>query len=220
MPKRLHGLAFTLDDTIVDNIISTADLSGHLVLLLTSALSAEGTTTVALALSRALSVRKKTILVDANLRDPEIHQRFNVSQSPGLVQIVNDSCSIDEAVRSIDGLNLIPAGEAGLYPLEVLTSQAMGHFVANAKQRYDFTIIDSPALTLSRDTVHLAPLVDGVILVVRAGKTPEQAVREAHDRLVKVRAKVLGVLFNRYQNFVPRIFQRLFQSPQTQLNLT
>lgn len=210
MPKRLHGLAFTLDDTIVDNILMTTDLSGHLILLFTSALPAEGTTTIALALTRALSARKKTILVDANLRDPQIHQRFNVWKSPGLVQIVNDSCSIDEAVRSIDGLNLIPAGEVSHYPLEVVTSPAMADFISIVKQQYDFTIIDSPALTLSGDAIQLAPLVDGVILVVRAGKTPEKAVREAHDKLVKVGAKVFGVVFNRYRNFVPRIFQRVF----------
>lgn len=211
MPKRLHGLAFTLDDTIVDNILMTTDLSGHLILLFTSALPAEGTTTIALALTRALSARKKkTILVDVNLRDPQIHQRFNVWKSPGLIQIVNDGCKIDECVRHVDGLNLITAGETGLYPLDVVTSPAMADFISIVKQRYNFTIIDSPALTLSWDAIQLAPLVDGVILVVRAGKTPEKVVREAHDKLVKVGAKVFGVVFNRYRNFVPRIFQRVF----------
>ena len=152
--------------------------------------------------------------MDANLRDPEIHHRFNVSQSPGLVQILDGSCPIDEGVCSVDGLHLIPAGEIGRYPLEIVTSPAMADFVATAKQRYDFTIVDSPALTFSRDAFHLASLVDGVILVVLAGKTPEKAVREAHDRLVKVNATVLGVVFNRYRNFIPRIFQRLFETPQ------
>jgi capsular exopolysaccharide synthesis family protein len=213
VPRRVQGISFGLDDTVVENILSIVDLSGHPVLLLTSARPGEGATTVALGLSRTLGAWKKTILVDANLRDPQIHHRLNVPQSPGLVQIVTDGCTVEGGVRPFDGLNLITAGEAGLYPLEVLTLPAMTHFVANTKQRYDFTIIDSPALTVSPDAVHLAPLVDGVILVVRAGETPKQVVREAHDRLVQTGVKILGVILNRYRDYVPRILKRLFWEP-------
>ena len=122
---------------------------------------------------------------------------------------------IDEAIHpaaadvpGCAGLSLVPAGQFEGDPFEMLGSGAMAELVAELKQRFDYTVIDSPPLESSLDATRLASVADGVVLVVRAGKTRSAVVRDAREQLAKAGAKMAGVVLNQYRDYLPRWLRR------------
>ncbi len=200
---------------MIDRILYATEPSTHMVWLVTSAQPADGATTIALALTRALAARKKdVVLVDANLRQPEVHRRSEVEVAPGLVQLLKGDCSLDSAVKRPGGqadagnMHLIPAGEKAPNPVELLRAPEMNALISDLRRRFDFTLIDSPAVQTSPDAIRLAEMVDGVILVVRAGSTRRRAAHEAKEALAKAGANIMGAVLNDYRDFVPEFVRR------------
>ncbi|MBN1641272.1 MAG: polysaccharide biosynthesis tyrosine autokinase, partial [Anaerolineae bacterium] len=166
---------------------------------LTSATTTEGKsfTTANLAATMA-EAGLKVLAVDADLRRPRLHEIFGVPGERGLTSALLNG-RLNGAVRAAgyEGrLALLPAGELPPNPAEVLGSQRLERVLGELRERADMVVIDSPPVLAVADAAVLAPQVDGVLLVVEAGRTRRGAARQAVERLGQVGARVIGVVLN------------------------
>lgn len=165
-------------------------------LMIASALPGEGKSLTAAILARALSESygKRVVLVDADLRRPSIHSLFGLQSNPGLNDCLAGNLPI-RPVRLSNTLSVVPAGSPEPNPLERMSSSNMREFLADQAQRSDWVVIDVPPLAACPDAGLLATFVDGVVVVVRAGKTPLAAVESTIAALG--RERIVGVVLNR-----------------------
>ena len=140
------------------------------------------------------SYRKRVLLIDADLRRPMLHQVFKVAAATGLGEGLTGAQPAKLIVRQImPGLSLLPAGRPSADPIEGLTSDRMRHLISEARESFDWVIIDTPPLVLLPDAHLLAPIADGVVMVVRAKSTPYALVKRAVDAIGN---RLLGVVLN------------------------
>jgi protein-tyrosine kinase len=170
---------------------------GTKLVMVTSALVGEGKTLTAsnLALTLSESYGKRVLLVDADLRRPGIHEMFGVPNFTGL----NDGIRSSEerkvpVIRLTQQLSVLTAGRPDPDPMAVLSSDRMRRVLADAAATFEWVIIDTPPVALLSDAHLLASLVDTVVLVVRAGVTPLEAIRTA--TVAVGRDRILGVVLN------------------------
>jgi capsular exopolysaccharide synthesis family protein len=168
------------------------------VVQVTSAMPGEGKTTTSTNLAVVLAQTGATVvLVDADLRRPRVHQVFNIDASIGLTgNLVGEP--IDLTLQTVEGgLDVIVAGSVPPNPSEMLSSRRMADLISELKQRYDYVIVDSaPTLPVS-DAMALSRQVDGVLMVVQAGRVGLPQVRQALATLEQVNAPILGLVLNR-----------------------
>jgi len=140
----------------------------------------------------------KTILVDSDLRRPVLHSLFDLKRDVGLSNYLVGRAEIEEVIRptSVDNLYLISCGILPPNPSELLGSKRMQELIQQLKNEYDYVLFDSPPLIAVTDAVVMAPWVDGVVLVLRSGKTDRDAAVRAFELLRNVKANVLGTLLN------------------------
>lgn len=169
-------------------------------LLLASAEPDEGKSTVVanLACSLAKSGRK-VIVVDADLRLPTLHKIFDLPNEEGLSSVLRQEVPLNQAVRNTNfpGLQVLTSGPLPPNPAELLGSTQMTVLMKQLEQQFDMILLDSPALLAVTDAAVLAPAVDGVVLVVRRAQSRQEAVRSAHQQLINVKARSVGVVVNR-----------------------
>jgi len=172
--------------------------NGLKVVMIASAVAGEGKTLTAsnLALTLSESYQRNVLLVDADLRKPSIHTVFKVKGSPGLGEGL---MSVEDRKLPLHvispRLTVLPAGTPSSDPMAGLTSTRMRYLIDEAREAFDWVIIDTPPVGLLTDANLLAAMVDGIILVVKAGSTPYGLVRRAVDAIGAPR--VLGVVLNR-----------------------
>jgi capsular exopolysaccharide synthesis family protein len=165
--------------------------------MITSPLPGEGKTLTAanLALTLSESYKRQVLLVDADLRRPCVHQVFEVPNASGL----NDGLKGDNdrkvpLLRFSDQLTLLTAGRPDPDPMSVLSGSRMKRVLAEARERFDCVLIDTPPITLLTDAHLMSTLVDAVVLVVRAGATPLPAIQKAVEAIGQDR--ILGIVLN------------------------
>lgn len=171
------------------------------VILFTSSLSEEGkTTSIAnTAVTFALD-GYKTLLIECDLRKARVHEVFNIPQAPGITNILTDKQEVGEVVQSIEeveGLDVLTAGPLPPAPSELLGSKSIEALVLELRDKYDKILIDAPPVLSVTDAVVLNRIVDGVVLVVAAGETKKETVRQAQKTLARVDANVLGTLISK-----------------------
>jgi len=164
--------------------------------MIASAVPGEGKSLTAAILARALSeaYRRRVVLIDADLRRPSLHSLFDIPSSPGLNDCLAGNVSM-HPVRLSNTLCVIPAGSPEPNPLERLSSSGMRELLSEQAQHFDWVVIDVPPLAACPDAGLLASLVDGVVVVIRAGKTPLAAVESTITALG--RERIVGVVLNR-----------------------
>jgi protein-tyrosine kinase len=171
-------------------------------IMVTSAMPGDGKTFVAanLAASIALGIDEYVLLVDCDLRRPDIHKMFGLSSSNGLHEHLTGEKQLADLIikTKINKLSMLPAGHPPHNPSELLASGAMVSFLEEIRGRYEDRLIildTAPSQVLAEANV-LSNFVDGIIFVVRAGKTPRELIRKAISALGK--DKILGFVFNGY----------------------
>jgi|UPI000478D55B capsular exopolysaccharide synthesis family protein len=169
-------------------------------LLVTSPLAGEGKTSVSYNVAIAFACAgKKVLLVDADLRHPQLHEYFNCSQSPGLSEVLADdkpSAALIQPHPTVRNLFLLPAGEASAATSELLGSAKLDDLLSVLKQSYGLIIIDSAPVLLTADAVALAAKVDATLGVVRAGVTNKVAVERAASVLERASSRAMGFVLN------------------------
>lgn len=169
-------------------------------MLVTSPREQEGKTTTivntAIALTESLD---RGLIIDADLRRPMIHKVLKLDNSVGLSTFLSGNVEFDDDLRQITsfkGLDVITAGPIPPNPSALLGSARMKDLLDAMGLIYDFILIDSAPLLGLTDSIYLGNSVDGVILVVKAGQTPKNTIKEAKKVLQQVNANILGVAIN------------------------
>jgi tyrosine-protein kinase Etk/Wzc len=191
------------------------ELKGKL-FLITSSFVQEGKTlnVVNLALSMA-QAGNKVLLVDADLRKPNVHRVFGLSREPGVTDYVLGNYHWREVLGTIsdvilgdfeiedllktpgmDNLHFVTAGTKPPNPTEIRSSERVREFLREAKQDYDFIFVDAPPILPVADATEIAPWMDGVFLVYTVGKIGRGVLKRAKSTLDNVDAKVLGIVLN------------------------
>jgi polysaccharide biosynthesis transport protein len=169
------------------------------VLLITSSVPKEGKTTVSTNLALAHSQTKRTLLIDADMRRPQVGNRLGLSPSvKGLSNLVTGSAALEECVHLLphSSLWVMPVGNIPPNPLELLLSQRFRETLETLSKQFEVILIDSPPIELVSDALVIAPLTHGTIYVVKAMETPYQVVRKGLQRLQRAQVKILGVVLN------------------------
>lgn len=169
-------------------------------LLITSALPEEGKSFLSLSLAMALQeLGRKTLLVDGDLRRPSLHKVLQVDLEPGLSGILQSELEAAEAVRLSSVANNLPVVPAGLtpeQPTDLLGSPKFRKLLQDWKQAYQYVIIDAPPVLVAADAAILSTVADGVLFLVRAGRTHGDASVAGKQRLLDVGAKLIGGILN------------------------
>jgi len=180
-------------------VLFTARGAPPKVIVVTSAVAAEGKTVGSLNLATALAeAGSRVLLLEADLRHPRCHRTLRVDANRGLASLLAGQAELESVIHSLDAprISFIPAGAVPANPAELVSSVRMREALASLRSRYDFVIIDTPPVLPVTDAVVLAREADAVVLVVRGHGTPSGLVREARDRLVMTGAPLLGVVVN------------------------
>jgi len=168
--------------------------------MITSALDCEGKTFAAanLGVSLAREIHNRVLMVDCDLRNPNLAKYFGVQDERGLSEYIQGKAKLRELVKEtgIKGLRILPAGKSEVNPGDLIASKRMKALLNGLKShtQTDFVIIDTTPILATADPEDLAALVDGIIIVVRAGVTPRETVEQALVSLEK--EKILGGLLN------------------------
>jgi exopolysaccharide transport family protein len=179
-------------------LFSAADKAPRMILV-TSAAPAEGKSITSANLAVAMAqAGNRVLIVDCDMRRPKLHRIFNLQRDRGLSNIIAGSCTIDEAIihSPIAGIDIIVSGPVPPNPSEMLGSLQMIRFMEAIHASYDRIIVDSPPITAVTDSVILSRLVDGVLLVIRAGETHREIVKNGLALLQAANARILGAILN------------------------
>jgi capsular exopolysaccharide synthesis family protein len=166
--------------------------------LVTSASPGDGKTTTAANLAIALARGgDRVIIVDADLRRSGLSTFFGIESAVGVTTVLRRQVRLKDALQTwAPNLRILPAGTLPINPAELLGSQAMARLLDQLAVEADVVVIDSPPVLPVTDAVVLGTSVDGVLLVVRHGKTLRRSVQEATRRITAVGAEVAGVVLN------------------------
>jgi len=178
---------------------------GRGTLAVASAEREDGRTTVAANLAIAFSLAgKRTLLVDADLRRPRLHDLFYLQNRGGLTNLLGISGAdlrvyADKFIQEthIEHLSLLPAGEADPNAPDRQTGEAMGKLMRVMKEMYDVVIVDTPPALEAAEAAAVAAGCDGVLLVARSGRTSRRTLLKVRDAFAAAGADVRGVTLNR-----------------------
>lgn len=170
------------------------------VLLIGSANPGEGKSTFSTNFALTLAgLGNRVLLIDADLRRPRLADYFGIEGAVGLTDVLVGKRALQEArvERVGTGLDVLPAGAWAPNPAELLTSAAMRTLVGEDTREYDYVVIDGPPTLSVADANLMAPMADGVVLVVDASRTRRAAVRHAVNSLNNSGARLVGVVLNK-----------------------
>ena len=140
----------------------------------------------------------RVLVLDADMRRPRCHKILNMKNDVGLSTYLSREIEIEKVVQDHETPNLqvMTAGPIPPKPSELLSSLKWRVLISELESRYDHIIIDSPPVIHVTDALIISPYADGVVLVVKSGQTPREAVLRAKQALYDVNAKVFGVVLN------------------------
>jgi capsular exopolysaccharide synthesis family protein len=219
MPKRIVGPRTIYDEfdpeapettefrRIATRIARRGQAERARTILFTSAERGEGKTTssVLFAVVSSLHQGARTCLVDGDLHRPRVDKLLDVPREPGLAEVLADDLGIEAALKStrFDLLKVLPAGGRRPIPSQLLQPDRIAATLGKLRLLFDLTVIDAPPLLPVSDPAIVAREVDGVVLVVRAGKTRRDVALRGKKILDDVGANVLGIIVNNADDVLP-----------------
>ena len=168
-------------------------------LVVTSPLPGEGKTTTAGNLAVVMAQGgSQVLLVDLDLRRPNVHRLFGISNSAGLTNLLVEDRSLESVVQkdSVGNLDILTTGPIPPNPAELVGSKKFATFIEEMKTVYDYIILDSSPCVAYTDSVLAGRISDGVLLVISATVGRMDAAIQAKKNFEKVGAKIIGVVLN------------------------
>ncbi len=170
------------------------------ILVISSAVSGEGKTSVAaqLAVSVARSTGETTLLIDADMRSPDIHNVFGIPNEPGLAQVLSRECTVKEAIVTSwsNYVHLLPAGVLKASPHKLLGDGSLKALLAELRKTYRHIIIDTSPILSASESLVLAKAADAALLCAMRDVSRVDQVQKAYERLVNTGARPLGTVLN------------------------
>ncbi|MBI2423811.1 MAG: AAA family ATPase [Candidatus Hydrogenedentes bacterium] len=215
IPIPTRNQYYNLRDTLV---AASRKLGGKHCFQITSCNAGEGVTTTTANLGFTLTSggEDRVLLVDGNLRDPELHRIFKLDEGPGLLDLLTTSKPDWRAMvkpTPVKNLDLLPAGrlkneltfltEARLYETDAFLEALQAW-----KEKYDYVLIDSPPAAVNSSSIALAGKADAVLWVIQAEYVRQPVAKYVHELLTRENAVILGSVFNKRQFHIPRWLYR------------
>jgi len=197
---------------LVDNIFMKTNTSQCQIYQVVSASKGEGRTITAVNLAITLAKRdKKVLLVDTDLRSPSIYEVLDIDNGPGLVDILEGNLDIKQVSRAVqmDNLEVITSGNVNTNSFRLLSLDKLKNLLDNSRALYNFVILDSPAIDAYTDALIISPLVDGALLVIKAGETRKDDALSVKKKVESAKGNLIGVIFNKQTNFIPSFLRKL-----------
>ena len=172
---------------------------GHRVFVISSSLPGEGKSTTVSSLAITLAMAgQRVALVDCDLRRPRIADLLGLDSSVGTTSVLIGQVPYEDAMQSYGetGLDVLTCGPRPPNPSELLQSQSMEKLIVNLRETYDIVLLDAPPLLPVTDGALLAAQSDGMLAVVRHGKTSRDQLAHAIERIEQVDSKCVGVVIN------------------------
>jgi len=190
---------------LVNNLLFSDPDNAPKTILVTSSAQGEGKSTVSVNLASALAeTGKRVLIVDCDLRRPNVHKFFNKSSKPGIMQTLfeDKEYQYKEFVQKtvVPGLYMIPSGGIAPNPRAITSSDKFRDLILNLKEMVDFMILDTPPYGVISDVGPLLKLSDGVLLTVRFNQTKYAQLDYAIEQLNKSSANLLGFVLNKYDS--------------------
>lgn len=184
--------------TLRTNILfSSLDKPIHTLLLTSAEQTPDKSLTAANLAVTMAQAEQRVLLVDCDLRQPTLHTIFGLSNEQGLTSaILYQEAPLAIQPTEVPGLSLLPSGPLPPRPADLLGSRRMEGLLNRLRQIADIVIFDTPPVQPFTDALVLATRVDGVLLVIQAGRSRRDRVREARQKLEKVKANLLGVVLS------------------------
>ncbi len=173
------------------------------VLAVTSATSREGKTSVAaqLAVSMARASGMPTLLIDGDMRAPDIHNLFQIRKDPGLADVLAHKCNLKDAIVTSwsKNMHLLPAGTLKSSPHKLMGNGALRELLEEVKETYQCVIIDTPPVLAASESLVMAKAADESLMCVMQDSSRIDQVRKAHDRLEAAGSRPIGTVLNGVQ---------------------
>lgn len=196
------------------HIIKPGVTNSPKIILISSAMSGEGKSLIAinLAIIIAVELHSHALLIDCDLRNPSISRWFGMSEKKGLSNYLIGEGDIPDLLvkTSVDKLTLMCGGTVQDNPVELIGSDKMKTLIQDLKARYDdrYIILDSSPLLATTEPTVLNEMADAILLVVKSGETPRETVQQALKLVDK--SKVMGVILNNMEFKTKALIQRYF----------
>jgi capsular exopolysaccharide synthesis family protein len=183
-------------------------------IMFAGSVSGEGTSTTAFGFASSLaeSYQMKVLLMDLNFRKPGINKFPDMKEKHGLMDVFLDTNGIESFLKGMNRGNLYVITNDGHFSTSTsfFESEWFATFLQKMRDSYDYVIIDSPPVTSFADAQIIGPRVDGVILILEAGKTRRQVALKAKTEIEAAGGKLLGVVLNKRKYYIPKwIYKRL-----------
>jgi len=185
--------------TLRTNLLFSANEKGLHSLLITSAISNEGKSTVAANLAVILTyLKQKILIIDADLRNPTLHKVFRKNNTQGLKTFLQDHLSYKDIIQNtqVANLDIITSGGRSTEPSELLDSALMRQLIKDMNKEYNLVLIDTVTATSLPDSVILSSMVDGVLLVHLPGSADRTLLKYVKKRFLSAGVEINGVILN------------------------
>jgi capsular exopolysaccharide synthesis family protein len=187
-------------DSLRTALTLSDDLRDMRILAITSAANHEGKTSVAtqLALSLARASGKATLLIDGDMRSPDVHEVFGLPQEPGLAEVLGDECKLADAIVATHNPNvhLLPAGKLKVSPHRLLGNGSWKSLIEQVPSSYRYVIIDTPPVLAASEALVLTKSADAVLMCVMRDVSRADQVRKASHLLETAGGRPIGTVLN------------------------
>ncbi|MEO6803936.1 MAG: CpsD/CapB family tyrosine-protein kinase [Granulicella sp.] len=185
------------------------------IVLITSAIAGDGKTLTAINLGYSIAnlSEKRVLYIELDLRRPSAHNLLGIRSEAGAHTFLESDCPWQKCVHKLtDNLDALLAYNPSLTPNETLLKTELASFLQEASKEYDIVLLDTAPLLAAVDTETFLPLINNVLFIVRADKTPIDCVRDA---LALVGEKVVGIVLNDAKTVKYRDYYYSYQSTRS-----
>lgn len=171
-------------------------------LMVTSSTKGEGKTTIVSNLGVVLAeAGYNTVIVDTDLRRPNLLKQFGSRRSPGIVEVLFDGVPIEEAIQPtpLSNLSILTTGNRPPNPSSIVQSNTFLEAIKNLEKEYDYVLIDTPPFGIITDASAMIQQTDGVVAVTRFNETSEAELTNLFNNLQRVDANILGTVFSAFE---------------------